>query len=100
MDASLTDRERQLLDEIEEHLRRDCPGLDRLLGRRPAPLRRTTHRPRVLAALAALLAALTGAGALYAGAGAPQAPLAAAGAGACAVLLALVFRRLLAVRPG
>ncbi|GGV41768.1 hypothetical protein GCM10010495_69230 [Kitasatospora herbaricolor] len=100
MDASLTDRERRLLDEIELHLRRESPALDRLLRRRPAPLRRMTHRPRVLAALAALLAALTGAGALYAGAGAPRAPLAAAGAGVCAVLLALVFRRLTAVRPG
>ncbi|MFF1868204.1 DUF3040 domain-containing protein [Kitasatospora herbaricolor] len=99
MDA-LTDRERQLLDDIERRLRRDSPGLDRLLGRRPAPLRRMTHRPRVLAAVAALLAVLTGAGALYAGAGAPQAPLAAAGAGGSAVLLALVFRRLMAVRPG
>ncbi|MET9613819.1 DUF3040 domain-containing protein [Kitasatospora indigofera] len=99
MDASLTDRERQLLDEIEQRLERDSPGLDRLLGRRPAALRRMTHRPRVLAALAALLAALTGACALYAGAGAPRAPLAAAGAAACAVLLGFVFRRLMAVRP-
>ncbi|MFD7984324.1 DUF3040 domain-containing protein [Kitasatospora indigofera] len=99
MDASLTDRQRQLLNDIEQHLRHDSPGLDRLLGRRATPLRRMTHRPRVLAALASLLAALTGACALYAGAGAPGAPLAAAGAGTCAVLLALVFRRLTAVRP-
>ncbi|MFD9691681.1 DUF3040 domain-containing protein [Kitasatospora sp. NPDC059146] len=98
MNAPLTDRERHLLNGIEQHLRRDDPALDRLLGRRPSILTRIGHRPRLLAALAAALATLTAFAALCASTGGPATPMAAAGAATGALMMALVFRRLAALR--
>ncbi|MFJ9776539.1 DUF3040 domain-containing protein [Kitasatospora sp. NPDC101157] len=98
MDRHLTGQEQRLLDDIETHLRRDDPALDRLLGARPTLLARLWHRPRFLAALASALAALTAACALCAATGTPAAPAAAITAAASAFVLALVFRRLAALR--
>ncbi|GGU95930.1 DUF3040 domain-containing protein [Kitasatospora aureofaciens] len=97
MDGHLTGREQRLLDDVESHLRREDPALDRLLGARPTLLARLWHRPRILAALASALAALTAACALYAAADTPAAPAAATTAAASAFMLALVLRRLAAL---
>ncbi|AUG75896.1 hypothetical protein CFP65_0977 [Kitasatospora sp. MMS16-BH015] len=98
MTTSLTAREQRALDAIEAQLRQDDAGLERLLAARPSPWTRLWHRPRVLAALVAALATLTAAGALCAGAYPAAAPLAAAGAGASALLCGLVFRHLARMR--
>ncbi|MFF0411352.1 DUF3040 domain-containing protein [Kitasatospora sp. NPDC004745] len=98
MNGPLTDQEQRLLNDIGQHLRLDSPGLHRLLSRRPTLLRRLLHRPRLLAALASVLTALTTACALFAAASGPAAPAAAASAAVWAILLALVFRRLAGLR--
>ncbi|MFE9423711.1 DUF3040 domain-containing protein [Kitasatospora sp. NPDC006697] len=98
MTTSLTAREQRALDGIEAHLRQDDPALDRLLAARPALWTRLWHRPRFLAVLDSALAALTAGGALYAGADAAAAPVAAVGSGASALLFTLVFRHLARMR--
>ncbi|WP_084223143.1 DUF3040 domain-containing protein [Kitasatospora cheerisanensis] len=69
MSSRLTAREQSLLADIEHHLRREEPALDRRLARAPGPAARLTHRPRLLAAVIAVLSVLTAAGSLWAGAG-------------------------------
>ncbi|QKW18058.1 DUF3040 domain-containing protein [Kitasatospora sp. NA04385] len=100
MDTRLTARERVLLAEIEHHLRRTDPRLDRRLDRTPGPVARLAHRPRPLVAAVALLSVLTAAGALWAGAGGPRPVLAALLAATAAVLGALALRELARLHLG
>ncbi|MGW4807830.1 DUF3040 domain-containing protein [Kitasatospora sp. NPDC004272] len=98
MDTRLTARERVLLAEIEHHLRRTDPRLDRRLRRRPGRAVRLAARPGPLVVAVALLAVLTAAGALWAGAGGPQPLTAALLAAGAALLGGLALRRLAGLR--
>ncbi|MFC8719057.1 DUF3040 domain-containing protein [Kitasatospora sp. NPDC057198] len=100
MDTRLTARERVLLAEIEHHLRRTDPRLDRRLDHAPGAVARLAHRPRPLVAAVALLCTLTAAGALWAGAGGPQSLAAGLLAGGAALLGGFVLRRLAGMRLG
>jgi len=100
MDTRLTARERVLLAEIEHHLRRTDPRLDRRLDRDPGAAVRLAHRPRPLVAAVALLSVLTAAGALWAGAGGPQSPVAVLLAAGAALLGASALWRLAGMRLG
>ncbi|RAJ45555.1 hypothetical protein K353_01054 [Kitasatospora sp. SolWspMP-SS2h] len=98
MDTRLTPQERLLLAEIEQHLRRTDPRLDRRLDHPPGPAARLGHRPVLLVAAVALLTTVTAAGALWAGAGGPHPLAAVLLAAATALLAALALRRLARLR--
>ncbi|MFD7734341.1 hypothetical protein ACFV6F_28680, partial [Kitasatospora phosalacinea] len=85
---------------IDHHRRGADPRLDRRLGRPPGRAARLAHRPRPLVAAVALLAVLTAAGALWAGAGGPQPLTAALLAAGAALLGALALHRLARLRLG
>ncbi|MEU3497864.1 DUF3040 domain-containing protein [Kitasatospora cineracea] len=100
MDTRLTPREQLLLAEIEHHLRRSDPRLDRRLDRPSGPVARLAHRPGPLVAAVALLATVTAAGALWAGAGGSHPLPAVLLAAAAALLCVLALRRLARLRLG
>ncbi len=100
MSSRLTAREQSLLADIEHHLRREEPALDRRLARAPGPAARLTHRPRLLAAVIAVLSVLTAAGSLWAGAGGPAPAAALLAVGVSALLCGLALLRLAALHAG
>ncbi|MFD8595460.1 DUF3040 domain-containing protein [Kitasatospora sp. NPDC059646] len=97
MSSRLTAREQSLLADIERHLRQEEPALDRRLARAPGPATRLAHRPRLLAAVIAVLSVLTAAGSLWAGAGGPAPGVALPVAGVSALLCGLALARLAAL---